>query len=73
MLALCNVMLSSMSQEKHDKPCFSRINLKHPNISMNILYTAFYTFPKVLTGRICLKMKSFFARRPFRFYRDLDV
>ena len=67
MLVLFKVMLSSVSQEKHDKPFFSRVNLKHPNISMNILYTAFYTFPKVLTRRICLKMKSFFARRTFRF------
>ena len=33
----------------------------HPNISMNILQTVLYTFPKVLTGRICLKIKSFIS------------
>ena len=73
MLVLFKVMLSSMSQEKHDKPFFSRVNLKHPNISMNILYTAFYTFPKVLTRRICLKMKSSLLGEHFVFYRDLNV
>ena len=25
----------------------------HPNISMHILHTILFTFPKVLTGRIC--------------------
>ena len=29
-------------------------NPLHPNISMHILHTVLYTFPKVLTGRICL-------------------
>ena len=29
-------------------------NPLHPNISMYILHTVLYTFPKVLTGRICL-------------------
>ena len=34
-------------------------NLLHPNISMLILYTILYTFPKVLTRRICLLVKMF--------------
>ena len=32
----------------------------HLNISMHILHTVLYTFPKVLTRRICLTVKSFF-------------
>ena len=35
-------------------------NPLHPNISMHILHTVLYTFPKVLTRRICLTVKSFF-------------
>ena len=38
----------------------SRVNTLHPNISMNILHTVFYTFPKVLTRRICLSIKRIF-------------
>ena len=30
------------------------LNLLHPNISMHILHTVLYTFPKELTRRICL-------------------
>ena len=33
----------------------------HPNISIHILHTVLYTFPKVLTRRICLTIKSFFS------------
>ena len=33
---------------------FSLFNPLHPNISMHILHTFIYTFPKVLTRRICL-------------------
>ena len=32
----------------------------HPNIIMHILHTVLYTFPEVLTRRICLLIKSFF-------------
>ena len=35
-------------------------NPLHPKISMHILHTAFYTFPKVLERRICLPIISFF-------------
>ena len=35
------------------------LNPLHPDISMHILHTVLYTFPKVLTGRICQKIKSF--------------
>ena len=37
-------------------PCIERYvksNSLHPNISLYILYTVLYTFPKVLTRRIC--------------------
>ena len=34
--------------------CVCRLNPLHPNISMHILHTVLYTFPKVLTRRICL-------------------
>ena len=34
----------------------------HPNISMHILHTVLYTFPKLLERRICFKtIKSFFG------------
>ena len=36
------------------------LNPLHPNISMHILHTVLCTFPKVLTGRICLTVKSVF-------------
>ena len=35
------------------------LNPLHPNISMHILHTVLYTFPKMLTRRICLTIKSF--------------
>ena len=37
----------------------------HPNISMLSLHTLLYIFPKVLTRRICLTIKSFFSWRSF--------
>ena len=37
-------------------------NLLRPNISMHILHTALYTFPKMLTRRIWLPIKSFFSK-----------
>ena len=36
------------------------INLLHSNISMHILLKVLYTFPIMLTGRICLTIKSLF-------------
>ena len=37
------------------------INPLHLDISMHILVTVLYTFPKVLIRRICLAIKSFFS------------
>ena len=36
-------------------------HLKIFNISMHILCTVFYTFPNMLTMRICVTIKSFFS------------
>ena len=41
------------------------INPLQPNISMHILHTALYTFPKVLTGRIYWPIKMFLPWWPF--------
>ena len=40
-------------------------NLLHPHISKNILHAVLYTFPKVLTCRMCLTIKSFFSCKSF--------
>ena len=37
------------------------VNPLHPNISRHILHTVLNTFPKVLTRRICLTIKSFYC------------
>ena len=42
---------------------FARVshpNHQHFNIRMYILHTVLYTFPKVLTRRICLTIKNYF-------------
>ena len=38
-----------------------QVNSLQLNISRNILQTVLHTFPKVLTRRICLTIKSFFS------------
>ena len=47
---------------------FFSLNPLHPNISMHILHTALYTFPKVLTGRICLPIKRFLPKWTLPFF-----
>ena len=37
------------------------INPLYPNISRHILHSILYTFPELLTRRICLKIKSFIS------------
>ena len=37
------------------------VNPLHPNISMHILHTVLYTFPKRLTRRICFTINSCFS------------
>ena len=39
------------------------LNPLNPNIRLHILHTVLYTFPKELTRRICLTIKSFFSGR----------
>ena len=46
-------------------------NLLQLKISMHILHTVLYTFTKVLTGRICLIIKSFFSWWSFPVFSDL--
>ena len=41
------------------------LNPLHPNIIMHIFHTVLYTFPEVLTWRICLTIKSLFSWRSF--------
>ena len=40
----------------------------HPNISMHILHTVLYTFPKVLMGRTCFIIQSFSSWWPFSLF-----
>ena len=49
------------------------VNPLQPNISVYILHTVLFTFPKVLTRRICLTIKSLFSWWSFPFSRDLNV
>ena len=43
-----------------NKPMHEPHNPLCPNISINILHAVLYTFPKVLTRRICLTIKNCF-------------
>ena len=44
---------------------YAQHNPLHPNISINILHTVLSTFPKVITRRICLTIRSFFCQWSF--------
>ena len=48
----------SLSRKIDGGYILSLFNPLHPNISMHILHTFIYTFPKVLTSRICLAIGS---------------
>ena len=39
----------------------TKVNPLHPNISIDSLHTVLYTFPKELTRRLSLTIKSFFS------------
>ena len=47
--------------EKKNSELGNFFNPLYPRFSIHILHTALYTFPKVLTRRICLPIKSFFC------------
>ena len=49
------------------------INPLHPSISGHILHTVLYTFPKVLTRRICLTIKASQVGDHFLYSHDLNV
>ena len=53
--------------EKYEaKKCGAfNMNPFYPNISMHILHTVLYKFPRILTRRIYLIIKSFFSWRSF--------
>ena len=55
------------SREGKDGFLFGYLNFIHPNINMHILHTVLYTFPKVLTRRICFTVKSFLSWLTFLF------
>ena len=44
---------------------FSYLNPSNPNISIHILHTVLYTFPKKLTERLCSTIKGFFSSWSF--------
>ena len=46
------------------------LNPLHPNISMYILHTILFTFPKVLTRRIYFTIKSFLVGDHFLYSSD---
>ena len=48
-------------KQKNTRIINSPPNPLHPSISMQILHTVLYTFPVVLTRRICLTIKGFLS------------
>ena len=44
------------------------LNSLHPNINIHILLTVLFTFPMVLTRRICLRIRSFLNWWSFPFF-----
>ena len=51
----------------------SFLNSLHPNISIHILHTVFYTFPKVLKGEFVYRSKASFVGDHFLYSHDLNV
>ena len=61
-----NTLQKGKNERKKGKPSSSEpsqkfVDLLFSNISMNVLHTVLHTFPKVLTRRICLTVKSFIS------------
>ena len=54
----CNIIFTTL---KLKEKFLIHLDPLHPNIGMHILHTVLYTFPKVLTRRICLTVKSFYS------------
>ena len=53
-----NILLTTISLFVFFNDIQYLINPLHPKISMHILYTALYTFSKVLTKRICFDVNE---------------
>ena len=49
------------------------LNLLHPSMSMHILHTVFYTFPKMLTRRIFSQSRASLVCDPFLYSCDFNV
>ena len=56
----CQAPCRTLAHLCHSRP-HTFFPQQHPNISMHILHTVLYTFPRVLTRRTCLTIKSFFS------------
>ena len=56
-----NKKQKKQQQKKNTRIINSPPNPLHPSISMQILHTVLYTFPVVLTRRICLTIKGFLS------------
>ena len=72
-LNLRNVHTYTKKKTKQNKNKNTRIinsppNPLHPSISMQILHTVLYTFPVVLTRRICLTIKGFLSGWSFHVF-----
>ena len=57
--------MKKKTKTKKEKISHSLIHL--PNVSIHVLYTFFYTFPKLLARRLSWTIKSFFSGQSFPF------
>ena len=57
----CSHICKKKKTKKNTRIINSPPNPLHPIISMHILHTVLYTFPVVLTRRICLTIKGFLS------------
>ena len=55
--------MKKKNKTKEEKTSHSLIHL--PNVSIHVLHTFFYTFPKLLTRRLSWTIKSFFSGKSF--------
>ena len=64
----CSHIHKKKTKIKNTRIINSPPNPLHPSISMQILHTVLYTFPVVLTRRICLTIKGFLSGRSFHVF-----
>ena len=57
----CSHIHKKKTKKKNTRIINSPPNPLHPSISVQILHTVLYTFPVVLTRRICLTIKGFLS------------